>query len=240
VLAPEWAISELAVATGQLLADIEGLADGDVAQPSLLPGWTRGHVLAHLARNAEGGIRLLTWARTGVPTQEYPSPAARETAIATSAKCPAASLIEDVRATATRFAAAISATPGEAWERMVRYTVGTPQKAAVIVPARLTEVLFHHVDLDLDYKPRDWPAWFTRQQLTSVISSLTSRSDFRVAARLEAADTCRVFQLGDLIPGMPLISGAECELVAWLYGRSNGAGLTREPPGGMPEIPRIY
>jgi hypothetical protein len=44
-----------------------------VAGPSLLPGWTRGHVLSHLARNAEGGTRLLGWARTGVPSYEYES-----------------------------------------------------------------------------------------------------------------------------------------------------------------------
>ncbi|MEQ4717300.1 maleylpyruvate isomerase N-terminal domain-containing protein [Nonomuraea sp. B19D2] len=35
-------------ATGQLPATAASLSDADLAAPSLLPGWTRGHVLAHL------------------------------------------------------------------------------------------------------------------------------------------------------------------------------------------------
>jgi maleylpyruvate isomerase len=73
VVPPEEALRELTAATDQLLAGLDGLSDAQVAGPSLLPGWTRGHVLTHLARNAEGGTRLLGWARTGVPSYEYES-----------------------------------------------------------------------------------------------------------------------------------------------------------------------
>ena len=38
-------------------------------------------MLTHLARNADGGTRLLEWARTGVPSYEYESVAARAAAI---------------------------------------------------------------------------------------------------------------------------------------------------------------
>ena len=44
----------------------------------LLPGWTVGHVLTHVARNADAYTNLLTWARTGVETPAYASPEARE------------------------------------------------------------------------------------------------------------------------------------------------------------------
>ena len=43
------------------------------AAPSLLPGWTRAHVLSHVARNADAMINLLRWAKTGVETPAYPS-----------------------------------------------------------------------------------------------------------------------------------------------------------------------
>src|SRR5215472_16842111 len=66
----------LAEGTAGLVRDLSWLTDADVREPSLLPGWTRGHVLTHLARNAEGGVRLLEWARTGVPSYAYPSLAA--------------------------------------------------------------------------------------------------------------------------------------------------------------------
>ena len=42
------------------------LDPGQVAGPSRLPGWSRGHVLSHLARNADALVNLLTWARTGI------------------------------------------------------------------------------------------------------------------------------------------------------------------------------
>jgi maleylpyruvate isomerase len=94
------------------------------AGSSLLPGWTRGHVLTHLARNAEGGTRLLGWARTGVPSYEYRSLAARAAAIEAGAGRPAAALIQDVRQTAGAFAAAATGMPEQAWQRVVRCTAG--------------------------------------------------------------------------------------------------------------------
>ena len=63
----EEAAKELSAATDSLVDGIGRLTDADTRGPSLLPGWTRGHVLTHLARNADGGTRLLGWARTGIP-----------------------------------------------------------------------------------------------------------------------------------------------------------------------------
>ena len=77
MVSAEDALAYLEAATGDLVTGIGGLSDGDVRRPSLLPGWSRAHVLTHLARNAEGGVRLLGWARTGVPSYEYESLDAR-------------------------------------------------------------------------------------------------------------------------------------------------------------------
>lgn len=37
----------------RLLLRVAGLDDGAMRAPSRLPGWTVGHVLTHLARNAD-------------------------------------------------------------------------------------------------------------------------------------------------------------------------------------------
>src|SRR3954447_4566989 len=58
-----WGDGERAVALA-----MEQLTDDDLRKPSRLPGWTRAHVVAHLARNADALINLCTWARTGVET----------------------------------------------------------------------------------------------------------------------------------------------------------------------------
>jgi maleylpyruvate isomerase len=86
------ALDELRSATEQLLQDIDRLSDTSAGEASLLPGWTRGHVLTHLARNAEGGTRLLGWARTSVPSYEYESVDARAAEIEAGADRPAASI----------------------------------------------------------------------------------------------------------------------------------------------------
>lgn len=83
-------LAEITTATRTLLATAAKLDDDDVRAFSLLPGWTRGHVLTHVARNADGGTRLLTWARTGVESYEYPSLEARATEIEDGARHPAA------------------------------------------------------------------------------------------------------------------------------------------------------
>ncbi len=74
---PRWSVPTIAElladlddATAALVSDLDGLTDREARGQSLLPGWSRGHVLTHLARNAEGGTRLLTWARTGEPSYE--------------------------------------------------------------------------------------------------------------------------------------------------------------------------
>src|ERR1700722_3993211 len=104
-------LDQLAEATTGLTAGISELTDAEAREPSLLPNWTRGHVLTHLARNSEGGTRLLRWALTGVPSYEYPSVEDRATAIEAGAGRPAAVLIADVRATAEAPADAAAKPP---------------------------------------------------------------------------------------------------------------------------------
>ncbi len=58
-------------ATARLRQTAAGLSDDQAREPSLLPGWSRGHVLTHIARNADSLRNLLIWARTGVETPQY-------------------------------------------------------------------------------------------------------------------------------------------------------------------------
>ena len=236
----EDALAYLGAATANLVAAIGGLSDGDVRGPSVLPGWSRAHVLTHLARNAEGGVRLLGWARTGVPSYEYESLEARAAAIEEGAGRPAAVLIDDVRATAEAFAAAAARMPPEAWDREVRWTGGQESPASLIVPSRWGEVLIHHVDLDTGFRPADWPAVFTGELLPRIVTLLRGRGRAMDAVRLEATDTGEVFSIGEITPASPLAAGPACELLAWLLGRSDGGKLAREGNTPPPAVPAIY
>jgi maleylpyruvate isomerase len=232
-------LADLKSATRRLLDEMGSLSDAAARQPSLLPGWSRGHVLTHLARNAEGSTRLLTWARTGVPSYEYESAAARGADIEAGAGRAAEVLIEDVRRTAAALEEAAAGVPSQAWRRVVRYTGGQERPADVILPSRLAEVLIHHVDLDLGFTPGDWPHPFVADMLKLLASGLGQRGGM-AALRLASRDGGGVFTIGDAGPADVTVTGSEPELLAWLLGRSDGRGLGREPDGPLPAIPAIY
>jgi maleylpyruvate isomerase len=168
----EEAVKELGTATDALIANIGGLTDADARGPSLLPGWTRGHVLTHLARNADGGTRLLGWARTGMPSYEYQSVAARAEAIEEGAGRQAVMLLADVSAASAAFAEAVAVMPPGAWEHPVTWTTGQQSPAEHVVESRIAEVLIHHVDLDLGFGPDHWPPWFVREMLTVAVRGM--------------------------------------------------------------------
>jgi len=164
-------------ATGRLLGTVEGLSDDDVRQPSLLPGWTRGHVLTHLARGAEALGNLLEWARTGVPTQAYASQQARNEAIERGAGRSAAELLADIVASAGAFRTAAAAVPEHGWQRQVQALNFPEFPASQVLVRRLVEVELHHTDLGAGYGPGDWPAWFAGMELGEPMR--TQRADRR-------------------------------------------------------------
>jgi maleylpyruvate isomerase len=233
-------MARLAAATADLVGGLDGLADERARGPSRLPGWTRGHVLTHLARNAEGSTRLLTWARTGIPGYEYESVDARAAAIEGGAGRAAAVLVGDVRGTADALATAAAAVPDGNWERLVTWTTGPRTPADVIARSRLVEVLIHHVDLDLGFGPADWPDWFVAERTGAVTESLTRRGLNPLTARLLAADSGRRYRLGPAGADDPEISGDGADLLAWLLGRGDGSDLARPDPGPLPVVPSVY
>ena len=56
------AVEGCAAAHQRLLADLDSLEDAEIGRPSLLPGWTVGHVLTHLGRNADSRLQHLALA----------------------------------------------------------------------------------------------------------------------------------------------------------------------------------
>ena len=105
-------MARIGEATDRLLASAAALTDASAGEPSLLPGWTRGHVLTHVARNGDGLGNLLRWARTGTETPMYASRETRRADIEAGAGRSAADLAADVQATAIAFAAEAASLPG--------------------------------------------------------------------------------------------------------------------------------
>jgi maleylpyruvate isomerase len=219
-------LDRLAAATGRLLASAAALSDARAREPSLLPGWSRGHVLTHVARNADGLGNLLRWARTGTETPMYASAQSRNADIEAGAGRPAADLAADVHASAAAFAAEAAGVPDDAWTVHVRALSGPPFAALGVLDRRLSEVEIHHVDLAAGYAPGDWPDDFVADALGRVAGSFAGRDD-TPRCRVWAERAPHGYRIGPEGTGGPpvTVSGEPAELLAWLLGRSSGATL---------------
>lgn len=235
---PALVLAQITAASEQLLDTAAGFSDADVRAPSLLPGWSRGHLLTHVARNADGGSHLLIWARTGVETPEYPSMAARAEQIEAGAGREARALLADVRDSAARFAEEYRRMPAPAWDRTVRWTGGAEHPAARAADSRLTEVLIHHVDLAADYTPAQWPPDIVRDMLSRVVAAFTKRGD-APALRLHTTDGDRRYDVGAAADAQT-VEGPQSALLAWLMGRTTGADLTTRDGAALPRLPFLY
>ena len=73
--------------TGRLLTSLEGVDDLDVTRPSLLPEWSIGHVLTHLARNADAFVWILRSASEDKQVPQYPGGVAGRSRYIAEAPC---------------------------------------------------------------------------------------------------------------------------------------------------------
>lgn len=225
-------LPEIDRATARLLELARNLDDAAVAEPSRLPGWTRGHLLTHLARNADACVNLLTGARTGVDTPMYPDERKRDADIEAGAGRSAAEQVSDLAGAAERFDAAVAAMPPAAWARPVRWRGGHTRPAANVPWARLCELEIHQVDLDAGYRPADWPDAFVHRLLHDLAADL---ADGMAPARLHATDLGHELSIG--ADPTVTVSGSGHAIAAWLSGRSDGADLTVSPEGPLPTVP---
>jgi len=232
---PTVQLETVAAATSRLLDTIRGL-DDDMTVPSLLPGWTRGHLLAHVARNADSLVNLLLWARTGIETPQYASMFIRDADIEAGAPRPLAEQLADNEAAANRWLGLAQTTPAEAWTAIVRTRQGRPIPATEIIWMRLQEVEIHHVDLAADYQPADWPGDFVARLLPRAAADLTkaiaAAPDPAPAFVVHTTDTDFTATIGTGAPDRT-ITGSASGALAWLLGRSEGADLG----GAVPTLP---
>lgn len=198
---------------------------------SLLPGWSRGHVLTHIARNADALLNLVSWARTGVETPMYPSREARDSTIEAQSGRPVAALVDDVKDSQVRLMTAIEAMTESELTTVVRWGMaGHEAPASDITKFRRMEVEVHHVDLDLDYTLAHWPEDLVESLLTEVAAEFAERSGTLPFVLVGNDDEGR-WSVGT---GGPEINGPPPALLGWLIGRTDGIGLHSDLP--LPEL----
>lgn len=168
----------VAAAHLRLWHTVEGLTDEMARRASLLPDWSVGHVLTHIARNADSHVRMLEGALAGEVLTQYPGgPDGRAADIEAGSGRSADQLVADVRATAERLETVMAAMTSEAWRGGGLFWDGSLWPAPLIVFHRWREVEVHHADLGLGYEPADWPEEYVEIELARQVAVLPGRLD---------------------------------------------------------------
>lgn len=164
------------------------LADDELAAPSALEGWTRRHLVAHVAYNAAALCRLMDWASTGSETPMYASPEARSTEIAEGATLSPAALRNLFDHTVARLDEKWRRAGDPVWSAPVRSAQGREITAAETIWMRAREVWIHAVDLGSGARFGDAPPEVLDGLLGDIVGTWRTRGDggaleLRVAGR---------------------------------------------------------
>ena len=223
-------LAMLDAGTRRLVRTIDALPDEQYAQPSLLPGWSRAHVIAHLTLNAEGLSAALEGVHEGRPVPMYASQESRDGDIVRLATSASPSTLRD------RFLGSTTVI-GEWVEELAdnladhlieRVPGGRSFPAGEVGRMRVREVEIHHADLGLDYTAADWSPDFVALLLDARVAAYDGAAGFTA----HATDLARSWTFGS---GGPTVSGGGSALAWWTTGRGTGDGLTSDD-GRVPRI----
>jgi maleylpyruvate isomerase len=209
--------------TQHLLAVVASLPDNRFGSPSRLPGWTKAHVIGHVARNAEALARLATWARTGVETPMYADRDQRAAEIEESAGHPPQALRASLVSTAGLLDAELGRLGPVEWAATVKSALGRHIPAAEIPWMRMREVWLHAVDLGDEALLNDIPHDVLDLLLDDVCATLTTKDECP-AVLLSPADRRTSWRIGTTEPQRITILPAAV-LVGWLTGRAERPDL---------------
>ncbi|MFD4643569.1 maleylpyruvate isomerase family mycothiol-dependent enzyme [Lentzea sp. NPDC058436] len=229
---PDRHITAVRQATDVLYEVVEELDEAAVRGRTLLPGWTRGHVITHLARNADALVNLLTWARTGVEHQAYASRADRDADIEEGSHRLLQVIKADLDSACQRFDAACREFPAHSWRSEVTGPKGQTILASAVPFLRLREIWIHLIDLDAGVGFGDLPADFAEEFLDDAVKQFEGRVDpFGIEVTLPGGD-----QRSWVVSGpasRSSVSGSAGAVLGWLTGRTDGSELR----GELPDLP---
>jgi maleylpyruvate isomerase len=212
------------------------LTDDELDGGSLLPGWTRRHVVAHVGYNARAIARLVEWAATGVETPMYPSAEARNHEIDFGATLPPIALRNLFDHSAIHLNVEWRDLAADAWHHKVKTAQGRIVPAEETVWMRTREVWVHAVDLDNGASFSDIPAPVLARLLRDITGAWKTRgTDQGLIVRVTGRQQDLVF--GDTGAEDPVtVSGTLADVSSWATGRGT-ATVTASRAGTITAVP---
>lgn len=209
-------------ATARLVTTVERLRDDDWPAPTECRGWSRAHVIAHVALNAEGLAGAVRGCLDQRPTLMYASDTVRDADIETLAAQRPDTIRERLVTSAAALAEVLVDLPALPAEATFERTPGGRQVIAHGVPLmRLREVEIHHADLRAGYTHADWP----QETALRFLEHDAGRHDGPPLTAY-ASDVDRRVSFGTPTDDDPVVSGPASALAWWATGRDPGDLLT--------------
>lgn len=215
----------------QVRADLDGLARSEVAlqrtlaggfdptTPSRLPDWTVGHVVTHLARNADAMCRVFEGATAGRVERMYPDGAeGRIAAIDAGAARGAPALLDDLVAAASALADALAAVPDAVWSDGRGVTLLGERTLPELLLGRWREVEIHRTDLGVGAGWESWPVGFVVRALPPRVAEVNARREPGERFRVVTPD-------GSIGDGPVEVRADAARAFAYLIGRTTMSGL---------------
>ncbi|MEO6142757.1 MAG: maleylpyruvate isomerase family mycothiol-dependent enzyme [Dermatophilaceae bacterium] len=219
----------LAHETSALMRTAATLDDETIRVASLCEGWTRAHVLSHIARNADALGNLVGWAVTGIPRAMYSSPDARDADITAGSTRGAKEILTDLEDSAVRFASLASGLDDASIRVEVEMRAGRKVLGGQLPTLRLMEVVFHHVDLSAGYTFAEADPGFVQRAISIAVERFQASAQ-APPIRLRS-DEGGSWSIGE---GAPEVTGSNAALLLWLA-RGQESGVTSEAP--LPALP---
>jgi len=238
---PQLAAALLLMRRGQAYwaRKLNELRDDEFDAPSLLPGWSRRHLIAHVGFNARAVARLVEWARTGVENPMYSSTTQRAEEIEFGATLPTEALRNLCAHAAVHLNVEWRDLPENAWAHEVRTAQGRLVPASESVWMRTREVWIHAVDLDNGARVADFPPELVDALLEDLIRVWRrKRKEGDRNVVLAPNDRPTHYAIADEeSPGSLVVHGAATDVVTWGIGRGTQRVTTNagETPPPAPE-----
>lgn len=206
-------VETCAEAHQKLLAISDGLSDAELRAPSKLPGWTRGHLLNHLRRNAVAFTGMCAAAMAGEQGTQYPGGMEqRNREIEDGAADPASVLVANLRTAIYELEAAWFRGDGTMWTGSGALASGAVVPMSEVPFRRMREVIVHTTDLDVGFGWQEWPDLYVRMELD------------RQKMAWAASHPMGLTQIPAAAMALP-----EKQRVAWLIQRESVEGLPQGP-----------
>lgn len=215
------------------------LHDAQFSEPSLLPGWSRGTVAAHVGLNARAVARLVEWAATGIETPMYSSDTQREEEIELGTTLPTQAIRNLSDHAAVHLNVEWRDLPQEAWSHEIRTAQGRVVRASETVWMRMREVWLHAVDLNNGGRVDDFPIEVQDKLLADLISVWRrKRTPESVNVILEPTDRGTSLRISEEDEPRTIVAiGRVADLVAWGTGRGTKGVLTPDGDAAPPAPP---